>query len=157
MNAEIESQVRAYARLSHDVIGRINFACDLNNDDALRVIESEQVQLNQAFFVLSFAALENQVTSLACARLNAEDRRTAMRASDFEKRWDTALTVATEILATAIPWQSARPVVLSWYKIRSDIVHGRPPTLLADVPPVLYLADEIAVTVDRLTGILNRS
>lgn len=155
MNAELENLVRSYARLSHDVIGRINFACDLNNDDALRVVEREQLQLDKAFFVLSFAALENQVTSLACARLTAEDRRTAMRNADFERRFDTAVAVAREILETTVAWDAARPIVLSWYTIRSDIVHGRPPSQFADVPTVLYRADEIAATFDQVVIALN--
>jgi hypothetical protein len=155
LNSELESLVRSYARLSRDVGGRINFACDLNNDDALRAAEREKVHLDQAFFVLSFAALENQVTSLACARLPAGDRRTAMRDADFEKRWEAAIKVARELLGTAVSWEPSRQVVLSWYTIRSDIAHGRPPSQLADVPNVLYRADEIAATFDQVMAALN--
>lgn len=155
MNIELESLVRSYTRLSRDVGGRINFACDLNNDDALTVAEQEKTHLDQAFFVLSFAALENQITSLACARLTAEDRRTAMRDAAFEKRWDAAIKVAQEILKTDVPWESARPIVLSWYTIRNDVAHGRPPSQLADVPTVLYRADKIAATFDHVVIALN--
>lgn len=148
--------MRSYARLSRDVGGRINFACDLNNDDALRVAEREKVHLDQAFFVLSFAALENQITSLACARLAVDDRRAEMRGADFEKRWEAALKVAREILETAIPWETARSVVLSWYTIRSDIAHGRAPSQMADIPTVLYRADEIAETFAQVVIALNK-
>jgi hypothetical protein len=155
LNSELESLVRSYTRLSRDVGGRINFACDLNNDDALKVVEREKAHLDQAFFVLSFAALENQVTSLACARLAAKDRRTRMRDADFQKRWEAAVKVAGEILNTAAPWETAWPIVLSWYKIRSDIAHGRSPSQLADVPTVLYQAREIAATFDHVVTALN--
>lgn len=154
MNAELESLARSYARLSRDVGGRINFACDLNNEDALRTAEQEKVHLDQAFFVLSFAALENQVTSLACARLIDDVRGTAMRSAAFEKRWDSAAKVAREVLGAAAQWEAVRAIILSWYRIRSDIAHGRAPSQLADVPAVLGRADEIATTLDRVTQAL---
>ena len=145
----------SYSRLSYDVGGRINFACDLNNDDALRVAEAEKAHLDQAFFVLSFAALESQINSLASARLPDENRRIAMRAADFEKRWDTALKVAEEILGNPISWREARPLVLSWYKIRSDIAHGQSPSALADVPKVINQADEVAGILDAVLSKLG--
>lgn len=154
MNAELESLARSYARLSRDVGGRINFACDLNNEDALRTAEQEKVHLDQAFFVLSFAALENQVTSLACARLIDAVRGSAMRSAAFEKRWDSAAKVAREVLGAAAQWEPVRAIILSWYRIRSDIAHGRAPSQLADVPAVLGRADEIATTLDRVTQAL---
>jgi hypothetical protein len=154
LNADLESLVRAYARLSRDVGGRINFACDLNNDQALQAAEREQAHLDQAFFVLSFAALENQVTSLACARLSDDVGGTAMRNAAFEKRWDVAATLAKEILSAAARWETGRAIVLSWYRIRSDIAHGRAPSQLADVPDVLEPADQIALTFDRVAAVL---
>ena len=78
-----------------------------------------------------------------------------MRNADFDKRWDAAAKLAREILATAVAWERARPLVLSWYAIRSDIVHGRPPSQLAEVPTVVYQVDEIATTRDRVVGTLN--
>jgi hypothetical protein len=155
LNTELESLVRSYSRLSYDVGGRINFACDLNNDEALSAAEREKVHLDQAFFVLSFAALESQITTLACARLATQARRAAMRDVDFEKRWDAAVKVAQEATGAAIPWEAARPIVLSWYKIRSDIAHGRSPSALADVPAVLYQASDVAATLDRVVLILS--
>jgi hypothetical protein len=155
LNAELESLVRSYTRLSRDVGSRINFACDLDNDNALKVAEQEKAHLDQAFFVLSFAARENQVTSLACARLATDNRKTAMRDADFEKRWDASVKVALEVLAIAVPWGTTKPVILSWYTIRSDIAHGRPPSQLADVPTVLYRADEIAATLDLVVARLG--
>jgi hypothetical protein len=155
LNAELESLARSYARLSRDVGGRINFACDLNNEDALNVAEREKDHLDQAFFVLSFAALENQVTSLACARLASHDRRTAMRDAGFEHRWESAVRVASETVGIGLPWQAAQPIVLSWYKIRSDIAHGRSPSRLADIPTVLYQADKIAATYDEVIAALD--
>lgn len=155
MNSELESLVRSYARLSRDVGGRINFACDLNNDDALKVAEQEKVHLDQAFFVLSFAALENQLTALASARLDTDDRRITMRGADFERRWEAAVRVGQEVLGQAPPWDAARPIVLSWYQIRSAVAHGRSPSRLADVPAVIYRADEIAMTFDRVLAALG--
>jgi hypothetical protein len=152
---ELESLRRSYDRLSRDVGGRINFACDLDNDDALKVAEQEKVHLDHAFFVLSFAALEVQVTSLACARSEREDRKAAMRGRKFEDRWDAAAKVAEETLKLAVPWARTRAEVLSWYNIRSDIAHGRPPTQLADVPSVLYRADEIATTLRKVASALG--
>lgn len=156
MNLELESLARSYVRLSHDVGGRVNFACDLNNDDALQAAEREQAHLDQAYFVLSFAALESQITSLACARLPSEARRARMREADFEKRWDSAVRVAMEVLGTGVPWESTRSDVLSWYRIRSDIAHGRPPSQFANVPSVLYRADAIAATCDRVFAALSQ-
>jgi hypothetical protein len=155
LNTELESLVRSYARLSRDVGGRIDFACDLNNDEALRAAEREKAHLDQGFFVLSFAALESQITMLACARLANPDRRDAMRDADFEKRWDAAVKVARETLDAIVTWNAARPIVLSWYKIRSDIAHGRSPSTLADVPPILYQADDVAATLDRVNAKLS--
>lgn len=149
--------MRSYARLSYDVVGRINFACDLDNEDALRAVEQEQLQLDQAFFVLSFAALENQITLLASARLGTEDRRIAMRAAEFGKRWDAGVLLAREILAAEVSWITARPIVLSWYTIRSDIVHGRSPSQLADIMTVLYRADDIASTLAQVRATLTMS
>ena len=147
--------MRSYARLSRDVGSRINFACDLNNDDALIVAEREKTHLDQAFFVLSFAVLESHVTSLACAREAAEDRRLAMRGADFENRWDVAAKIARETLGAKPTWETEKTVVLSWYKIRSDIAHGRSPSQLADIPAVLYRADEIATTFDQIALLLK--
>ena len=154
MNSEIESLIRAYNRLSRDVGGRINFACDLNNDDALKVAEQEKEHLDQAFFVLSFAALENQVTSLASANLTDGNCRAFMREAKFEQRWDAAAKVA-ETTGTAIPWGKDRSIVLSWYKIWSDIAHGRSPSLLADIVPILTTANQIAATFDDVRRSLN--
>jgi hypothetical protein len=122
----------------------------VDNEEALAAAEREKLHLDQAFFVLSFAALEKHITSLACARMAEPDRRTAMREARFGDRWDAAVTVATETLGTNSSWEGSRREVLSWYKIRSDIADGRLPTTLTDVPTVLYRADEIAITSDQV-------
>ena len=44
--------------------------------------------MDKAFFVISFAALEKQITSLVCARMD-EPRHIAMQDAAFEKRWWT--------------------------------------------------------------------
>ncbi len=155
MNRDLENLVRAYARLSHDVGSRINFACDLNNDDALVAAEREKAHLDQAFFVLSFAALESQVTSLACARLEGGERKNAMRQADFEKRWDAAVAIARQALAAGVAWEAAKPEVLSWYKIRSAVAHGQSPSTLADVATVLYQADKISATLEQVVRALD--
>jgi hypothetical protein len=155
-NDELDSLVRSYARLSRDVGGRINFALDSNSDGALSSAEREKVHLDQAFFVLSFAALENQVTSLACGRIDAADRKTAMRDASFERRWDAAVSLAKDVLRSPPPWAVARSAVLSWYKIRSDIAHGQAPSELADVPTIIYQADEIAQTFELIKATLNK-
>jgi hypothetical protein len=147
LNADLESLARSYARLSRDVGGRINFACDLDNERALETAEREKAHLDQAFFVLSFAALENQVTSLACLRLGEDAREAAMRDAAFEKRWDVAAQVAREVLGLAAQWETMRAVILSWYRIRSDIAHGRAPSQLADIPAVLAQADQLGSTL----------
>jgi len=155
LKTELDSIARSYARLSHDIGGRINFACDLDDDDALGIAEQEQAHLDQAFFVLSFAALERQITLLASARFAAADRRIAMREAPFQKRWEASIQVAKEILRVDIPWQTEGRTVLSWYEIRNFIAHGDSPTQLVDVPTVLYRANEVAATLDQVTQSLD--
>lgn len=156
MKSELDSLVRSYTRLSHDIGGRINFACDLDNDDALAIAEQEKAHLDQAFFVLSFAALERQVTLLASARLGEEARRDAMRDAPFERRWQACVQVAEETLGTGVRWKGKEREILSWYKIRNFVAHGEPPTQLADVPTVLYQANEVAGTLDDVNHALAR-
>ena len=156
MKSDLDSLVRSYARLSHDIGGRTNFACDLDNDDALAIAEQEKFHLDQAFFVLSFAALERQVTLLATARMGEGPRRLAMREAPFERRWETSIQVAEETLGTDVGWKSKEREILSWYKIRNSIAHGEAPTQLADVPTVLYQANEVAGTLDDVTHALAR-
>jgi hypothetical protein len=147
----LEHLRRAYTRLSYDVGGRINFACDLDSDVALAIAEQEKAHLDQAFFVLSFAALEQQITLLASLRLAEAERRAAMREAAFQQRWQTAIRVAEETLAADVHWRTEEQTILSWYKIRSDIAHGQPATQLADVPSVIYRADDVATTLNRVT------
>jgi hypothetical protein len=156
LKSELESLSRSYARLSHDVGGRINFACDVDNDDAFKMAEREKVHLDHAFFVLSFAALEHQITLLACAREADVNRKTAMRDAKFKDRWQAAAKVAGETLGRPCPWEAARQVVLSWYDIRSDIAHGRSPSQFVDVPPILGQAREIATTLDQVINTKSR-
>jgi len=156
LKSEIESIVRSYARLSRDVGGRLNFACDLDDEKALTAAEREQAHLDQAFFVLSFATLEHHVTTLASARLADEARRTAMRGEKFAKRWEVAIKVAGEVLKEAVPWEQEERVVLSWYTIRSDIAHGRSPSELVNVPLVLHCADQVAATLDSVLKKLDQ-
>ena len=151
MRDELEKLASSYARLSHDVGGRINFACDLDSDVALDLAEQEKAHLDQAFFVLGFAALERQITLLASATLVDAGRRDAMREASFEKRWQASIQVANEILETEIPWRTAERMIFSWYSIRNLIAHGQSPTQLADVPTVLYRADDVAVTLAQVT------
>jgi leucyl aminopeptidase (aminopeptidase T) len=154
--SDLERLTRSYARLSYDVGGRINFACDIDNEEALKVAEREKAHLDQAFFVLSFAALENQINKLACARELDAKRQMAMRESDFEKRSEAAVKVARETSeASDVSWSTTKQEVLSWYKIRSDIAHGRSPSQLADVPTVLYRADRVAATLAGVVRALN--
>jgi hypothetical protein len=154
LNSELDSLARSYARLSGDVGGRINFACDLDNEDALRVAEQEKAHLDQGFFVLTFGALERHITSLACARFAEEARRTAMRDADISKRWDAAAKVAREILGTDVAWDAHKGEVLSWYKIRSDIAHGRLQSAQVDLPAIIYRADDIATTSDQVLAVI---
>jgi hypothetical protein len=102
----LEHLRRAYTRLSYDVGGRINFACDLDSDVALAIAEQEKAHLDHAFFVLSFAALEQQITLLASLRLAEAERRAAMREAAFQQRWQTAIRVAEETLAADVHWRT---------------------------------------------------
>jgi hypothetical protein len=155
LNSELESLVRSYARLSRDVGGRIVFACDLDSEDALAIAEQEKAHLDQAFFVLSFAALENQIVSLASARLTGSARRAGMRAADFETRWDTAARVAQQALGAETLWHRAKSAVLNWYAIRNNIAHGDSPTQLADASSVIFQADEISVSYEQVIQALK--
>ena len=150
MNSDLDSLTRSYTRLSRDVGGRIEFACDLDSQDALGVAEKEKDHLDQAFFILGFSALEKKITLLASARLAAPEQRTGMRNAGFDRRLESAVKVAREVLGTAPEWASSEilSTIKSWYDIRNDIAHGDPPTQLFDVPPVIYLADAIAATLD---------
>jgi hypothetical protein len=154
LNSELDGLAQSYSRLSRDVGGRINFACDLDNEDALEIAEQEKAHLDEGFFVLAFGALERHVTSLACARCAQEARRTAMRGADFGRRWDVAAKVGHEILNTDIAWDAHKGEVLSWYKIRSDIAHGRLQLAQVDVPAIIYRADEIATTFDEVSAVI---
>jgi hypothetical protein len=157
MNSDLDSLTRSYTRLSRDVGGRIEFACDLDSADAFTVAEQEKDHLDQAFFVLSFSALEKKITLLASARHATADQRTAMRGAAFEKRLESAVKIAREVLGTAPEWASGATLstIRNWYDIRSEIAHGDPPTQLFDVPPVIYLADDIATTLERVTRTLS--
>jgi hypothetical protein len=153
MNSDLDSLTRSYTRLSRDVGGRIEFACDLDSAEALTIAEREKDHLDQAFFVLSFSALEKKITLLASARQATADQRTAMRGAPFDKRLESAVKVAREGLGTDPEWASGARLstIRNWYDIRSEIAHGDPPTQLVDVSPVIYLADDIATTLERVT------
>jgi hypothetical protein len=75
-----------------------------------------------------------------------------MRSADFDKRLESALKVAREVLGTDPGWASGGTpsTIKNWYDIRNEIAHGDPPTQLFDVPPVIYLADDIATTLERV-------
>lgn len=156
MNSDLDSLTRSYTRLSRDVGGRIDFACDSNSPDALSVAEREKEHLDQAFFVLSFSALEKKITLLASARLSVAGPRAAMREAGFDKRLESAIKVAREALGIAPEWGSGARLsnIKSWYAIRNEIAHGDSPTQLFDVPPVIYLADAIAATLDEVEAFL---
>jgi hypothetical protein len=155
MNSDLDSLTRSYTRLSRDVGGRIEFACDLDSAEALRVAEQEKDHLDQAFFVLSFSALEKKVTLLASARQTSADQRIAMRSAAFDKRLEAAVKVAREVIGTEPKWASQLSLIRNWYDIRNEIAHGDPPTQLVDVPPVIYLADDTATTLEQVTRIIR--
>lgn len=150
MNTTLDSLARAYARLSRDVGGRIDFACDLDNDEAFNFAESEKIILDQAFFVISFAALENLINDLACTNIQDGNRQTAMRSSSFPQRWDAAVKVAFETLGSNVTWREDRQEILNRYDIRSDIAHGRVLSKYVDVANNILLADKIATTLDQV-------
>jgi len=79
-----------------------------------------------------------------------------MREASFERRWQTSIQVAEETLGTDVGWKSKEREILSWYKIRNFIAHGEALTQLADVPAVLYQANELAGTLDDVTRALTR-
>ncbi|MCC6776852.1 MAG: hypothetical protein IT537_09495 [Hyphomicrobiales bacterium] len=155
MNSDLDSLTRSYTRLSRDVGGRIEFACDSDSSDALSIAEQEKDHLDQAFFVLSFSALEKKITQLASARQAAARQRETMRSAAFGKRLESAVKVAREVLGADPEWASdaTQSTIRDWYDIRSEIAHGDPPTQLFDVPPVIYLADAIATTLERVMRI----
>jgi hypothetical protein len=80
-----------------------------------------------------------------------------MRGATFDRRLESAVKVAREVLGAAPQWAAdARlSTIRSWYAIRSEIAHGDPPTQLFDVPSVVYLADDIATTLDRVARIIR--
>jgi hypothetical protein len=150
MDKYLDNLTRSYTRLSRDVEGRIEFAFDLDSEGALAVAEQEKDHLDQAFFVLGFSALEKKITLLASARQSAADQRMAMRDAGFDKRLASAVKIAREVLGTDPKWAEDAAMIMNWYSIRNEIAHGDPPTRLVDVPPVIYLADAIATTLERV-------
>jgi hypothetical protein len=108
--------------------------------------------LDQAFFVLSFSALEKKITQLASVRQSTASQRTAMRGAAFDRRLESAVKVAREVLGIDPEWASGtnQSTIRNWYAIRNEIAHGDSPTQLFDVPPVIYLADDIAATLERI-------
>jgi hypothetical protein len=152
MISDLDSLSRSYSRLSRDVGGRIEFACDADSADALGFAEEEKAHLDQAFFVLGFSALEKKITLLASARQSTPDQRAAMRGVDFDRRLETAIKVVREVLRDEPEWASGPqlPTIRNWYAIRNEIAHGDPPTQLFDVPPVIHLADAIGASLERV-------
>jgi hypothetical protein len=152
LTADFDRLGRAYRRLAADTGRRIDFACDIDSDDALRIAEEERSFLDQAFFVLLFGALERQMNLLAVARQNDEDRRTAMRNAPFERRLEAATRVATESIGAARTADivSAHERILGWYEIRNQIAHGEPPTSLLDVVALLRQAAAISALLSEV-------
>ena len=79
-----------------------------------------------------------------------------MRGADFNKRLEAAAKIAREVLGIEPEWASDKiaSTMINWYDIRSEIAHGDPPTQSFDVPPVIYLANEVAATLDKVTRAL---
>ncbi len=77
-----------------------------------------------------------------------------MREVAFERRLQVSIQVAEEMLAGEVRWSGKEREILSWYKIRNFIAHGEALTQLADVPTVLYQANEIAGTLDDVNRTL---
>ena len=75
-----------------------------------------------------------------------------MRSAAFDKRLESAIKVAHEVLGSDPEWASGETIstIRSWYAIRNEIAHGDSPTQLIDVPPVIYLADAIATTFEQV-------
>jgi len=159
VNNELHSIARSYARLSRDVGARANFAIDINDNPstrmALEIAEQEQGLLDKAFFVLSFAALERQITLLASAKFKETLRRDAMRDAKFNTRLETAINVAREALGSDPSWMSAASEVKSWNDIRNEIAHGDPPTQFFNIPVVIAKGIDIAMTLDEVNRVLN--
>jgi hypothetical protein len=158
MISDLDSLSRSYSRLSRDVGGRIEFACDADSADALRFAEQEKAHLDQAFFVLGFSALEKKITLIASTRLSTGDQRIAMRSEGFDRRLDTAIKVLREVLGHEPEWASAPQLstIRNWYAIRNEIAHGDTPTQLFDVPPVIQPANAIGASLERiLQAIVN--
>jgi hypothetical protein len=159
VNNDLNNMARSYARLSRDIGARINFAVDLKETSSdltpLEIAEQEQLHLDKAFFVLSFAVLEREITLLASLKIKETLRRDAMRDAKFSTRWETAINVAREILGSDPAWMSAASEVKSWNEIRNEITHGEPPTQLFNIPVVIATSIEIAATLEAVNRVLN--
>jgi uncharacterized small protein (DUF1192 family) len=156
---DLDNIARSYARLSRDVGARISSAIDLNDIGSAPAVldgaEQEHNLLEKAFFVLSFAALEQRITLLASAKLKEALRRDAMRDAKFHTRMETAIKVAREVLGDDPSWMSSASELESWYEIRNEIVHGDPPTQFFNIPVVIAIAMEIVETHDEVDRALN--
>jgi len=149
MNSKLDSLASSYTRLSRDVAGRIEFAFDLDSDDALRLAEQEKEHLDQAFFVLSFSALEKNITALASARLSTGMQRAGLRSAPFDKRLETALKVAREVLRDEPEWASRQklPTILNWYEIRNEIAPAGYKSVLYSLCALVAVAAIWAVVI----------
>lgn len=159
MSNDLDSIAHSYARLSRDVGARINFAIDINDTQsprlALDAAEQELSHLDKAFFLLSFAALERQITLLASVKIKEALRRDAMQDAKFSTRLETAIKVAREILGSDPSWMSAASELKSWNDIRNEVAHGDPPTQLFNIPVVIAIGTEIEMTLDEVNRVLN--
>jgi hypothetical protein len=152
LTSDLDGLARAYARLSRDVGGRIDFACDSGSDDALKVAEQEKYHLDQAFFVLSFAALEKQLTLLASVNSTSDDGRALMRKAKFEQRLQSAIKVVRAKMGVEPAWSESRSDIQSWYGVRNDIAHGNSPATLFDIPPIIDLARKVEETLGQVAA-----
>jgi len=152
----LDSLTRSYKRLSLDVRGRMEFALDSNSDIALAIAEREQEHLDQGFFVLAFAALEREITSLFLARRPDAETFGRARRLDFPKRLATACEIAQNVLGEAPVWAVTAKEIESWYEIRSDVAHGEAPAESFDVFKVIERANEVATTRERVAQTLAK-
>ena len=79
-----------------------------------------------------------------------------MRTAGFDKRLESAIRIVREVLGSDPEWASRTQLttITNWYAIRNEIAYGDPPTQLVDVPPVIYLADAIGTTLERVIDAL---
>ena len=113
-------------------------------EPTLNALESDQLILDAAFFVLIFGQLENRINRLAEARLPTKRQREQLRQLGFERRLSLALKgTGNDVLGGEIA---------GWYDLRNRAAHGDAIASGFNIASVVARAREIERQVSAIGG-----